>query len=185
MARHRHRPELAEFDSYFVPGGVGAIVERDLVNHLKILCWPQSGTQDNSGRATCRFGCLSVLACLHAWPPAEAMKSKHPAKLEEPLAMSAIADASAEDQGSNRGLGQNAESKIIGELAGVGKAVHLAEFVAGDGINLLSCQWRQSQQIMQVSGPKKIELIAKKFVRAVRAEPVRAAEEELREPDAG
>ena len=41
--------QLAEFDSYIVRGGVGAIVERDLVNHLKILCWPESRTQDNSG----------------------------------------------------------------------------------------------------------------------------------------
>ena len=77
-----------------------------------------------------------------------AVRSEHPAQLEEPLAMSAIADTSAEDQRSNRGLGQNADSKIIGELAGVGKAVHFAELVTGDGINLLSCQWRQSQQIV-------------------------------------
>ena len=48
------------------------------------------------------------------------MRLKYPSKLEEPFAMSAVANASAKDQRSNRGA--DAESEVIRESAGVGKA---------------------------------------------------------------
>jgi len=99
--------------------------------------------------------------------------------------MSAVANASAKDQRSNRGLGQDAESEIIRESAGVGKAIHLAELIACDGIDFLSRQSGQGQQVVQISSAEEVKLIAKKFVCAISTEAVRAAEEKLRKPDAG
>ena len=46
---------------------------------------------------------------------------KYPPELEEPLAMSAVADASSKNQRPHGGLRQNAHGKVIGELAGAGK----------------------------------------------------------------
>ena len=154
---------------------------------FQVLCpieQPQStvsGKTNQDGLENRRLGCRAQRKGRDASPT----KSKHPAKLEKPFAMSAIADASSEYQRSHRGLGQNAEGDIIGKLAGAGEAIHLAELVTSDGIDFLSRQRWQGPQIVQISGPEEIELVAEKFVGAISAEPVRAAKEKLRESAGG
>ena len=86
--------------------------------------------------------------------------------------MSAVADASSENQRPYGSLGQNADGNVVGEPAGAGKAVHLAKLVGGDGIDFLSGQRRQGQQIVQISRPEKVKLVAKEFVGTIGAQPV-------------
>ena len=105
--------------------------------------------------------------------------SKDTAELEEPLAMAAVPDTSAQDHWPYGSLSQNSDRDIVGEPTGAGKPIHLAELVTSNGVDLFSRQRRQSQKIMQISGADKVELVTKKFVGAVRAQPVRTAEKKL------
>ena len=86
--------------------------------------------------------------------------------------MSAVANASSKNQRPYGSLSQNADGNVIGELAGAGKAVHLAKLVGADGIDFLSGERWQGQQIVQISRPEEVKLVAKEFVGAVGAQAI-------------
>src|SRR6267143_686995 len=80
--------------------------------------------------------------------------SENSAQLEKPFAMAGVADATANEEGAERGLGQEASGNIVGELAASGHTIHLSDLVGSDGINLLAQKGRKDKQVTQESRAK-------------------------------
>src|SRR5229473_2214217 len=93
---------------------------------------------------------ISVLLCCIT--PDTVAILEHAAQLEEPFSVAGVADAAADEEGAERGFGQEAGGNIVGELGAGGYAVHLSDFVSADGVDFFSEKWRQGEQVVHVSG---------------------------------
>src|SRR5260370_13738920 len=92
-----------------------------------------------------------VNAGLENGPTAGNCGLEHAAELEEPFAMAGVADAAADEEGAERGFGQEACGNVIGEIAAFGYAVHFSDLVGSDGINLLAQTGTKDQQVTDKS----------------------------------
>src|SRR5712664_404935 len=79
---------------------------------------------------------------------------EHAPQLEKPFAVAGVADAATDKEWSQGRLRQQAGSHVVRELAGVCCAIHLAELVGSDRIDLFAHKRRQRKKVMQVAGPE-------------------------------
>src|SRR3954467_9726750 len=75
---------------------------------------------------------------------------KYVSELEEPFSMATITNTTADQQGTERGVGQDATGDVIGKLASFRAAIHLAEFIRAKCIHFFSKKLWQRPQIMQI-----------------------------------
>jgi len=91
--------------------------------------------------------------------------------------MPAVANAPADQEWSHCGLGQHAESHVVGKATFVLGAIHLGEFEGADGVYLPAHERWQSQQVVKITSSEKIVLISEEFVAAVGGETRWASQE--------
>src|SRR5260370_25973614 len=84
-------------------------------------------------------------------PTARNCGLEHAAELEEPFAVTGVADAAADEEGAERGFGQEACGNVIGEVAAGSPAIHFSDVVGSAAINLLAQKGRKDQQVTQKS----------------------------------
>src|SRR5882724_11318189 len=90
----------------------------------------EDGTSINQFMATAVAEKLSALQTAEffansSYPLKPCSFSENSAQLEKPFAMAGVADATANEEGTERGLGQEASGNIVGELAASGHTIHL------------------------------------------------------------
>src|SRR6266850_2069549 len=110
---------------------------------------------------------------------------KHTPQLEKPLPVPGIAYAAAHKKWPQCRFCQKSGGDIIRKFARACRAVHFAELIRPDDVNLLAHKRRQGQQVVQVPRAEQIILVALKLILAIRAQPHRSAHKELRNARAG
>ena len=87
------------------------------------------------------------------------------AELEEPFLVAAVADASANQDGTEKSLGQDATGRVTGKFRRrEGVAVHFADFGETSDIDLLADELREGKDFVQVPGAANEKLVADEFV---------------------
>src|SRR5215472_10656497 len=111
----------------------------------------------------------------------EQFKLEHAAELEEPFAVTGVAQAAADKERAYGGFRQESQRYIVGKVAASSYPVHFANFVGTYRVHLLAHKRRQREQIANKAGSDQVILIALKFVIAVGAEAQRPSQEKLRD----
>ena len=93
------------------------------------------------------------------------------AELEKPFLVASVANAAADEDGTEKGLGQDATGRVTGKSrGGEGVAVHFADFGEARDIDLLADELREGKDFVQVPGAANEILVADEFVEAVGAQ---------------
>jgi hypothetical protein len=81
--------------------------------------------------------------------------------LEEPFLVAGIADAAADEDGTERSFGDEAPDNVAGELGyGKGVAVHFAKLARTGEINLFADKRGERKDLVEVAAARKEILVA-------------------------
>src|SRR5208283_573241 len=103
------------------------------------------------------------------------------AELEEPLVVTGIANAAANEDGAEGCFADESPDDVGGEPGyGVGIAIDFAKFAPAREIDLLADERRESKDLVEITAPREEILVAKQLVQAIGAQLVGPAEEKGR-----